>query len=283
MSSVTIKRVGELLRSVFEILWNKPDGLTAKEVLSLIPKTTPLTEDELKYSPTTNLARYERIVRLATIPLVHAGWLIKTEKGRWYITEDGYQACRRFINVQDFYKEAMRLYEDRRQAAPESIMVMELAQESAWAQIEKHFHQLHHTKLQSMLAELLRAMDYFPSWIAPPEKERGNIDLIAFVDPIGAKGQRIIAQVKHKGQAVTLEGVRSFLSTLGSNDFGMIFSTGGFTNEAMQELASGNFQRITALDTSAFFDLWKQYYNQINQDTRHLLPLKIIYFLSRAE
>jgi restriction system protein len=126
-------------------------------------------------------------------------------------------------------------------------------------------------------------MDYHPSWIAPPEKERGRIDLIAFVDPIGAKGQRIIAQIKHKGQAVTLEGIRSFLSTLGTNDFGVIFSTGGFTKEAMQALASGNFQKITALDTSAFFDLWKQYYNQLSQKAQHLLPLKTIYFLSRDQ
>jgi restriction system protein len=283
MSNATIKRVGELLRSVFKILWNKPDGLTAKEVLSLIPKTIQLTDEELRYSPATNLPRYERIVRLATIPLVHAGWLIKTEKGRWYITDYGYQACRRFINVQDFYREAMRLFDERKQHIPESIMVMELAQESAWMQIEKHLFQLHHTKLQAMLVELLRAMDYYPSWIAPPEKERGHIDLIAFVDPIGAKGQRIIVQIKHKGQAVTLEGVRSFFSTLGSNDFGLIFSTGGFTKEALQELASGNFQRITALDTGAFFDLWKQYYSQLNQEVCHLLPLKIIHFLSRDQ
>ncbi|MBK8421464.1 restriction endonuclease [Candidatus Villigracilis saccharophilus] len=283
MSNLTIKRVGELLRSVFEILWDKPDGLTAKEVLSLIPITNQLSEDELRYSSKSNLPRYERIVRLATIPLVHAGWLLKTEKGRWYITEEGYQACRRFVNVQDFYKEAMRLYEARKQAVPESIMVMEIAQEAAWGQIESHLRQLHHTKLQTMLAELLRAMDYHPSWIAPPEKERGHIDLIAFVDPIGAKGQRIIGQIKHRGQAVTLEGIRSFLSTLGPNDYGVIFSIGGFTNEAMQALASGNFQKITSLNSGAFFDLWKQYYNQLNREAQDLLPLKIIYFLSKDQ
>ena len=281
MANITIKRVGELLRSVFEILWNKPDGLTAKEVFVSLPKSIPLTEEELKYSASTNLPRYERIVRLATIPLAHAGWLIKTEKGRWHITEDGYQACRRFINIEELYKEAVRLYEERRQTVPESIMVLELAHEASWNQIEKYLHQLHHTKLQSMLAELLRAMDYYPSWIAPREKERGHIDLIAFVDPIGAKGQRIIGQVKHRGQAVTLEGIRSFSSILGANDFGLIFSTGGFTNDAMQELASGSFQKMTALDAGAFFDLWIKYYDQLNQEARQLLPLKIIHFLSR--
>lgn len=283
MSNLTIKRVGELLRSVFEILWDKPDGLAAREVISLLPITNPLSEEELRYSPATNLPRYERIVRLATIPLVQVGWLIKTEKGRWYITEDGYRAAKKFTNAHDFYKEAMRLFEERRQAPPENLLALELAQEAAWAQIEKHIQQLQTSQIQKMLADLLRAMDYHPTWIAPPEKERGYIDLIAFVDPIGAKGQRIIAQVKHKGQAVTLEGMRSFFNKLGQNDFGIILSTGGFTNDALQSMSAGNFQKITALNPSAFFDLWKQYYDLIDRESQQLLPLKAVYFLSKGQ
>lgn len=283
MSNITMKRAGELLRSVFEILWDKPEGLTAKEVLALIPDFAKLTEEELKLSPETNTPRYEKIIRISTIPFTHAGWLIKNEKGRWYITEDGYQACRKFTNVQDFYTEAVRIYNIRRRVAPESVMEMEIAQETAWAQIEKHLHQLSPSELQLMLAELLRAMEYYPSWMAPAEKQRGQINLIAFSDPIGAKGQRIMAQIKHKGQAVTLEGIKSFLSAINPNDYGMIVSMSGFTNDAMQELNSNSFQRLTALDAPAFFDLWKQYYELIDQKARYLLPLKPIHFLSGLE
>lgn len=283
MSNITMKRAGELLRSVFEILWDKTEGLTAKEVLTLIPDFVKLTEEELKLSPETNTPRYEKIVRISTIPFTHAGWLIKNEKGRWFITEDGYQACRKFTNVQDFYTEAVRIYNVRRRVAPESVMEMEIAQETAWAQIEKHLHQLSPSELQVMLAELLRAMEYYPSWMAPAEKQRGQINLIAFSDPIGAKGQRIMAQIKHKGQAVTLEGIKSFLSALGPNDYGMIVSMSGFTNDAMLELNSNTFQRLTALDAPAFFDLWKQYYDLIDQKARYLLPLRVIHFLSGLE
>jgi restriction system protein len=278
-----MKRAGELLRSVFEILWDKTEGLTAKEVLTLIPDFVKLTEEELKLSPETNAPRYEKIIRISTIPFTHAGWLIKNEKGRWFITEDGYQACRKFTNVQDFYTEAVRIYNVRRRVAPESVMEMEIAQETAWAQIEKHLHQLSPSELQVMLAELLRAMEYYPSWMAPAEKQRGQINLIAFSDPIGAKGQRIMAQIKHKGQAVTLEGIKSFLSALGPNDYGMIVSMSGFTNDAMLELNSNTFQRLTALDAPAFFDLWKQYYDLIDQKARYLLPLRVIHFLSGLE
>lgn len=283
MSNITMKRAGELLRSVFEILWDKTEGLTAKEVLTLIPDFVKLTEEELKLSPETNTPRYEKIVRISTIPFTHAGWLIKNEKGRWFITEDGYQACRKFTNVQDFYTEAVRIYNVRRRVAPESVMEMEIAQETAWAQIERHLHQLSPSELQVMLAELLRAMEYYPSWMAPAEKQRGQINLIAFSDPIGARGQRIMAQIKHKGQAVTLEGIKSFLSALGPNDYGMIVSMSGFTNDAMLELNSNTFQRLTALDAPAFFDLWKQYYDLIDQKARYLLPLRVIHFLSGLE
>lgn len=283
MSNITTKRAGELLRSVFEILWEKTEGLSAKEVLALIPNFTKLTEEELHLSPESNTPRYEKIIRVSTIPFTHAGWLIKNEHGRWYITEEGYQACRRFTNVQDFYTEAVRIYNARKRVSPESIMEMEIAQETAWAQIEKHLNQLSPNELQIMLAGLLRAMEYYPSWMAPPEKQRGQINLIAFSDPIGAKGQRIMAQIKHKGQAVTLEGIKSFLSTLSPNDYGMIVSMSGFTHEAMQELNSNQFQRLTALNAASFFDLWKEYYDLVNQEARYLLPLKNIHFLSGLE
>ncbi len=283
MSNTTTKRAGELLRSVFKILWDKPEGLTAGEVLSLIPEVMKLTEDELKPSPGTNTPTYEKLVRITSIPLTYAGWLIKNDKGRWYITEDGYQACRRFVNVQEFYQEALRLYNERRRVAPESIMVMEVAQESAWAEIEKHLHRLNHTQLQAMLAEILRVLEYYPSWMAPPEKQRGYIDLIAYTDPIGIKGQRILVQIKHKGQAVTLEGVKSFISTLSPTDFGMIVSMGGFTHEAMQELSSENSKKVTALDSNAFYDLWEKSYKQLSPEVRHLLPLRAINFLSGFE
>jgi restriction system protein len=282
MSSISMKRAGELLRSVFKILWDKPEGLTAKEVLSLIPKVVRLTEDELRYSPETNSLYYETIVRIATMPVVYAGWLIKNDKGRWRITENGYQACGGFGNAQDFYNEAMQIYTARRWVAPESIMVMEIAQETAWTEIEKHLHQLSHIKLQTMLAELLRVMGYHPSWMAPPEKH-GQVDLIACTDPIGAKGQRIISQIKHKGQAVTLEGVRSFLSILGPADFGVIVSMSGFTSDALQEVSANNFQKVAVLDAVTFFDLWKQHYDQLSQEVRYMLPLKSVHFLSGFE
>jgi restriction system protein len=280
MVQITLHRVGELLRIVFELLWDKPDGLPAKDVFSLIPDLTQLTEYELGFSSLSNIPRYERIIRLATLPLVRVGWLVKSNKGRWHITEEGRQACKNFTNAQELYKEALRLYEEHRQITPDIVMNVETAEEKAWEQIQKYLQEKNPPEFQSMIAALLRAMGYYVAWVAPVEKNRGHIDIVAHVDPIGAKGPRILVQVRHKGQVLTIEGLKTFLSVLGQNDFGLLVSTGGFTGDAKEELRTETFQKVTTLDLETFFDLWISHYDKLSQDARNLIPLKLIYFLS---
>jgi restriction system protein len=283
MADVTLSRIGELLRSVFELLWTKPEGMPAKEILAFLPEITQLTEYERGYSPPSNVPRYERIIRLATIPLAKAGWLVKNDKGRWYITEDGRQACRRYPNAQELYKEALRLFDENRQSAPLYTMVVEEAEEKAWEQIHRYLQDSRRIEFQALIADLLRAMGYHVAWTAPPEKDHGQIDMVAYVDPIGAKGPRILVQVKHKGQAVTLEGLRAFLSVMSPSDYGLFVSTGGFTNDVVDEIRTDALQKTTLLDLENFFDLWIKYYDELSQEARNRFPLKAIYFLYGLE
>ena len=283
MVQITLHRVGELLRIVFELLWDKSDGLSAKDIFALIPELTQLTEYERGFSSLSNTPRYERIVRLATVPLVRVGWLVKSNKGRWHVTEEGRQACKNFTNAQELYKEALQLYEEYRQTTPDIVMNVEIAEEKAWEQIQKYLQEKTPLEFQSMVAALLRAMGYYVAWIAPAEKNRGHIDVVAHVDPIGVKGPRILVQVRHKGQVLTIAGLKTFLSVLGQNDFGLLVSTGGFTADAKEELRTEAFQKVTALDLETFFDLWIGHYNKLSQDARNLIPLKLIYFLSSLE
>ena len=122
-------------------------------------------------------------------------------------------------------------------------------------------------------------MGYHVGWIAPPEKDHGQIDIVAYTDPIGVKGPRILVQVKHKGQAVTMEGLRAFLSVLGANDYGLLMSSGGFTNDVTDEIRTDAFQRTTLLDLENFFDLWVKYYDHLGQEAQNRFPLKKLYFL----
>ena len=71
MPEITRRRVGQFLRRIFELLWDEPDGLPAKDVLAAVPKSIPLTDFESGYYPSTpNATRFEKIVRFATIDLV---------------------------------------------------------------------------------------------------------------------------------------------------------------------------------------------------------------------
>ena len=283
MADVTLNRVGELLRSVLELLWNKPDGLPAKEILAFLPEITGLTEYERGYSPPTNIPRYERIVRLATIPLVKAGWMIKNNKGRWYITEEGRQACRKYQNAQELYREALRLFDESKQNAPSAAMAVEESEEKAWEQIHKYLSETMHVEFRTLIADLLGAMGYHVAWIAPAEKDHGQIDMVVYADPIGVRGPRILVQVRHKGQAITMEGIKAFLSVQGANDYGLLVSSGGFTNEVTEEIRNGSFQKTTLLDLENFFDLWIKYYDELSQEARNRFPLKKIYFLYGLE
>jgi len=283
MADITLGRIGELLRSALELLWNKPEGLSGKEIIAFLPEMTALTEYEKGYSPPSNIPRYERIVRLATIPLVKAGWLVKNNKGHWYITEEGRQACRRFPNAQELYKEALSSYEQSRKNLPAVLMAVEEAEEKAWEQIQRFLQEKNRIEFQTIVADLLKAMGYHVAWIAPPEKERGQVDIVSYVDPVGAKGARILVQVKHKGQAVTMEGLDSFLSVLGANDYGLLVSTGGFTSEVYEKMGMEAMEKTTLLDLEAFFDLWVANHKQLSQEARNRLPLKPIHFLYGLE
>lgn len=280
MTDVDLSRVGELLRSVFELLWKKPDGLPSMDIFTLIPKVTELTEYELGYPLShRNTPRYERIIRLASVPLFRVGWLAKNNKGRWYVTESGRQACKRIQNGQELYREAYRLFDDRRQSTLEIIIAAEIAEEITWEKIQNYLLDANLTEFQKLVMDLLMAMGYYVMWAAPPEKRLGHWDVIAQADPVGVTGRRILVQVKHIGQPITLEGLRAVLTLLGSNDIGLVVSSGGFTHDAKNELQKEEFNRITALDLEAFFDLWILYYDKLSQEAKQRFPLRPIYAL----
>lgn len=283
MAEVTLSRIGELLRSVLELLWNKPEGVPAKELMAYLPQVAELTDHEKGYAAGASAPRYEKIVRLSTIPLVHAGWLVKNNKARWYITEAGREACRRLPNAEELYKEALRLFEEVKEGAPAAAMVVEEAEEKAWEQVQKYLLDTRRLEFRTLIAELLQAMGYYVAWIAPPEKEHGNIDMVAYTDPLGVKGPRILVQIKHKGQPTTMEGMKSFLSTLNQKDYGLLVSSGGFTWEVTEEIGTETFQKTTLLDLENFFDLWVKYYDKLSDEAKARFPLKKIYFLCWLE
>lgn len=283
MKNVTLTRVGELIRAVFELLWNRPEGMPARDLMTFVPEVISLTEYEKGLSPQSGFSKYEGIIRVATVPLTRVGWLSKNNKGRWFITDQGRQACKRHASALDLYREALRLYEERGQIKPEATVVYEIAQEKAWEQIQKFIQSAEPAELLALTADLLKAMGYHILWTARPEKAHRQIDMVASVDQLGARADRVLVQIKHKGQVFTLEGLKAALALLSSHDFGLLVSTGGFTSDAWDLIQTREYQRLIALDLEAFFDLWISNYDKLTQEARNRLPIKAVNFLVPLE
>lgn len=294
MPDVTTRRRGELLRGVFKILLDLPDGLPAKDVLARLEKSlTPTGYEKSEYPGRPGIRRFEKIVRFATITTVKAGWLVKS-KGRWSLTEEGRKASAELPDPEQFAREASRRYRQWTTTQPEkeleateeegagATVTLEEAQEMAWAEIQQHLQRMNPYDFQRLVAALLRAMGYYVAWNAPPGPDKG-LDILAFTDPLGSKTPRIKVQVKRHEGKMNVAALRSFLAVLGDEDVGLFVCTGGFTSDAEGEARAQQNRRVTLLGLEELFDLWVQHYEKISEEDKKLLPLRSVYYLAPAD
>jgi restriction system protein len=223
-------------------------------------------------------------------------------------TSAGAQAFRNYPDPEAFYREACRLYRickasqagkvgtetevalpsDENTGASESATITyEEAEEQAWRAIEAYLGNLNPYDFQHIVADLLRAMGYYVSWVSPPGKD-GGVDIIAHTDPLGTKPPRIKVQVKRVGQKVASDGLKSFLAIIGDHDMGIFVATAGFTRDAEDFTRSDaeDFTRsqerrqITLINLERLVDLWIEHYSRLDDLARQRLPLTPIYFLT---
>jgi restriction system protein len=282
MTEIAPERISEFLRIVFVRLWQEHAGLPAGEALAAIPQATQLSEFEGEPFPTTRTPRFEHAVRLAIPPFVQAGWLLKS-KGRWYLSEEGKQACKSFTTADAFYQQAGRILAEWRQNRSLQALVTEQAEEMAWEQVRSYLLAIKPFEFQILVEDLLLAMGYHLAWVAPPEKSRGLVNFVIFSDPLGLSIPRIKVHVLHGGQPVLVEGLKAFQALLGSGDAGIFISSGGFTRSVIEETQAIKSARITLVDLENFFDLWVEYYDRLTEAGRQRLPLKPIHFLGPLE
>jgi restriction system protein len=228
MPAVTLQRTGELLRKLFEILLAHPEGMKAQDALNALRSQVQLTEYEQGHYESG--ARFEKIVRFATIDYVKAGWLLK-DKGRWLATAQGKDAFEKYQLPEAFHRAAVKLYqewranrvvepptddgdEDAREDEKTVAITFEQAEEQAWSEIEQYLRNMNPYEFQKLVASLLRAMGYHVSWIAPPGKD-GGIDILAWNDPLGTRPPRIKVQVKREANPIRVQDLRSFMALLG--------------------------------------------------------------------
>ena len=300
MADITRRRTGELLRELFNILMPMPDGLRASEALQTLSARVTLTPYETDTYESGG-RRFDKIVRFATVDCVKAGWLVK-DKGIWSITDEGRKVHAELTDPEAFYRQAVKLYNAWRSAQPDAELApvagagdaapldtdnaakavsitYEEAEEHAWAEISQYLRNMPPYEFQELVADLLRAMGYYVAWVSPPGKD-GGIDILAQPDVLGTRPPRIKVQVKRQVQAVSVDGLRSFMALLGDGDVGLFVCTAGFTKDAATEARTQEKRRITLIGLETLFDLWVEHYGKLSDPARRRLPLRPIQFLA---
>lgn len=294
MAEITMRRRGEMVRTLFQVLSEAPDGMPAKEAIKAVEQRMDLTEFELSTFPNNpEVVRFPKLLRFATIPSVKAGWLTK-KSGVWTLTEEGLDALNRFTDPESLFQESVRLYReweatrssdaggvDEDPAREKSLIAagtLEEAEESAREAILGHLATISAYDFQDLIGKLLEAMGYHVIWIAPKGKD-GGLDLLAQGDPLGVKGPRIKGQVKRRMESKTTEEeLRAFLSLLEPGDVGVYIALGGYTRDA-EALSRRTNRRITLIDGDALVELWSEHYDRIDEQGRQLLPIRAVHFL----
>lgn len=133
-------------------------------------------------------------------------------------------------------------------------------------------------ELELFVAGILRAMGY-KTRMTPRTHDLGS-DIFASKDGLEMTDPVIKVEVKHKSKSKEKIGapeVRSFIGGLRTNVRGIYVSSTGFTKEANYEAERANFQ-ITLLDMTRLIDLITEYYEDMDIETKALVPLKKIYW-----
>lgn len=289
---ITRERTGVILRELFQLFLEHPDGIAARAAIDAVAGRLKLTEHEAgEYE--SGARRFDKILRFATVDAVKAGWMTKT-KGIWAITEAGQEALKTLTKPEEFYREAIRLYWKWKRSSPVEIepeepanervatVTFEEAEEQAWKEISSYLEKIDPYDLQDLVAALLEAMGYHVNWVSPPGKDAG-LDIVAYSDPLGTKPPRIKVQVKRRKDNINVEELRSFLALINEDDVGIFVTTGGFTKDATDLARHQERRRITLIDQQRLVDLWIEYQHKVALDKRDALPLVPIYFLAPGD
>jgi restriction system protein len=296
MPNLTKQRRGELLKAVFDVLAEHPDGIAAKAALEQVERRLALTDYEDGVFEKTGERRFPKLVRFQTVNAVKAGWMTKV-KGTWTATESGLAAADRYSEPLAFMEQAEAEYAAWAKQQPKksatgtadegdvetvSSVTVEEAEETAFAEVADRLGSMSPYDLQNLVAGLLRGMGYHVAWVAPPGKDRG-LDILAFRDPLGTEDPRIKVQVKREQSKTDVKGLRAFMSLLNPGDVGVFVTLGGFTSDAESEARNSETRRITLIDQSDLFDLWVKHHDNVPEEERLLLPIRPVYYLARAE
>lgn len=153
--------------------------------------------------------------------------------------------------------------------------LLEQYKEEAFEITKDRINRLDWDQLQELVAGLLRAMGY-KTRVSAPGPDRG-VDIMASPDGFGFESPRIIVEVKHRGDSIGSQEIRSFIGGRHKDDKGMYVSTGGFTKDARYEAERANIP-VFLMDLDELVKAIYRHYDKMDIDAQTLIPLKKIYW-----
>ena len=294
VDKMSVDRIDEMLRVIFRELKATGGNAKPKNLLAAVESKLQLSDYE-KERTRTGAVRWNTHIRFYTTDCVKAGFLVKSD-GTWTLTEKGEKALK--LPAGELIRQAQREYRAFRKkhtndTEPEAVeaieeeaerqAVYEQAKEDARTEIDEHINSVGEYDFQDIVAELLRAMGYYVSFVSPRGLADGGRDVIAYKDPLGTVSPRIYVQVKHREQKADVREIRELVGTLHKDgDIGLFVSSSGFTKDAEREIRSSN-KHVETMDLSRLVDLWQQHYEGMSETGKALLPLVKVYFLKPGE
>jgi restriction system protein len=287
--------------ATFKMLKEAGGQLPGREVIEKLRKTLKFNDWEKENYEKTGYVRWESMLHFYTVDCQKAGYLRK-DKGIWYLTEEGEKAISKGeIELLDSATKAYRKWAADRKKVTENKIAENESPDIEESQTEIQKAKLIHLEIQAtagikeaikdkdpyefqkLVAALLRAMKYYTVFISPKGKD-GGIDIIAYNDPLGATTPRLKVQVKHKPDtSVPVSEIRELTAVLNKDgDIGLFVTSGSFTNES-EKTAREIHKQIKLLDIDDFMSLWQEFYGNLTDEDKNMLPLKPIYFLGSNE
>jgi restriction system protein len=296
MAKSKSKKIAEkTIFAAFKILKDAGGEMRGKEVVDKIRETIEFDDYEKHRYEKTGYIRWESILHFYTIDCIKAGFLRKN-KGMWILTEEGEDAMK--LGQEKLLSTATKIYREwdakrKKYKEDEEDDIEEIESDKGQAQkaLLNQYEEDANTGLrnfiikknpyefQDLVSGLLDAMGYHISDIAKRGPD-GGIDIIAYIDPLGTKQPRIIVQVKHRpNDSVSSDEIQKLAGTLKrTSDVGIFVTSGQFSKPAMQE-ARESREHIELIDFDRFIELWVEYYSNMTDEQKNMLPLHPVYFL----
>lgn len=281
--------------AIMQELKRRGGSMKSSEVFPYLEENVEFTDWEKERAGKMQWVRWRATTQFYSIDFVKAGYIVK-KNGMWYLTPEGEailplgpeKAMQLANDAYHTWRKENPSKSDRTddniEESPEAANAINLEnlEDNAREGIKQYIAAKGPYEFQDMVAALLRAMGYHTPFIAPKGKD-GGVDIIAYVDPLGAQTPRIKVQVKHKPDtSIGASDIRSLLGVLRSGDIALFVTSGSFSPDA-RNTASNSREFIRLIDGEDFIEMWQEYYDKMSDEDKNMLPLKRIAFLGSNE